>query len=182
MNASGIKFGLGVYTALFIVFLYGPLAVLAILSLQTGPEGGPQFPIIEWSTYWYKHLFGLFTGASVSKLFIGGIMPGLLMGVFLIITTWLIARRRNYPAGRWQGWREFWRGRAGSLFGSLVPGARTLSVQQWSLAVAQKVAGGDLGTSDVGLTKATVMLGAVPGPANLAAGHKLRALARAGAG
>ena len=28
-----------------------------------------------------------------------------------------------------------------ALFGSLVPGARTLSVQQWSLAVAEKVAG-----------------------------------------
>ena len=53
MNASSIKLGLGFYTALFIVFLYGPLAVLAILSFQTGPEGGPQFPIIEWSTYWY---------------------------------------------------------------------------------------------------------------------------------
>ena len=39
-----------------------------------------------------------------------------------------------------------------ALFGSLVPGARTLSVQQWALAVAQKVAGGDLVTSDVGLT------------------------------
>jgi len=59
MNASGIKFGLGTYTALFLVFLYGPLVVLAILSFQTGPEGGPQFPIIEWSTYWYKHLFAL---------------------------------------------------------------------------------------------------------------------------
>ena len=68
MNASGIKLGLGLYTTLFIVFLYGPLAVLAILSFQTGPEGGPQFPIIEWSTYWYKHLFGLTPPSRIAPL------------------------------------------------------------------------------------------------------------------
>jgi len=68
MNAAGIKLGLGLYTTLFIVFLYGPLAVLAILSFQTGPEGGPQFPIIEWSTYWYKHLFGLTPPSRIAPL------------------------------------------------------------------------------------------------------------------
>ena len=68
MNATGIKFGLGLYTALFIVFLYGPLVVLAILSFQTGPEGGPQFPIIEWSTYWYQHLFGLTPPSRIAPL------------------------------------------------------------------------------------------------------------------
>jgi putative spermidine/putrescine transport system permease protein len=68
MQASGTKFGLGVYTALFLVFLYGPMVVLAILSFQTGPEGGPQFPIIEWSTYWYKHLFGLTPPSRIAPL------------------------------------------------------------------------------------------------------------------
>lgn len=68
MNAGGIKFGLGVYTTLFIVFLYAPLAVLTILSFQTGPEGGPQFPIIEWSVYWYQHLFGLTPPSRIAPL------------------------------------------------------------------------------------------------------------------
>ena len=68
MNAGGIKFGLGLYTTLFIVFLYGPLVVLAILSFQTGPEGGPQFPIIEWSIYWYQHLFGLTPPSRIAPL------------------------------------------------------------------------------------------------------------------
>jgi len=52
MQATMIKPVLAIYTALFLVFLYGPLLVLTILSFQTGPNGGPQFPIIEWSTYW----------------------------------------------------------------------------------------------------------------------------------
>jgi len=68
MQARGIKPILAVYTALFLLFLYGPFVVLAILSFQTGPEGGPQFPIIEWSTYWYQHLFGLTPPSRVAPL------------------------------------------------------------------------------------------------------------------
>ncbi|MGW3203708.1 ABC transporter permease subunit [Streptomyces sp. NPDC001135] len=67
-----------------------------------------------------------------------------------------------------------------ALFGSLVPGARTLSVQQWSLAVAHKVAGGDLVTSQVSLPTATVLLVAVTVLATWYAGQKLRTLKLAG--
>jgi len=42
--------------------------VLGILSFQTGPEGGPQFPIIEWSTYWYQHLFGYAPPSRIAPL------------------------------------------------------------------------------------------------------------------
>jgi putative spermidine/putrescine transport system permease protein len=68
MQARGIKPVLAIYTALFLLFLYGPFVVLAILSFQTGPEGGPQFPIIEWSTYWYQHLFGLTPPSRIAPL------------------------------------------------------------------------------------------------------------------
>ncbi|MGW0826248.1 ABC transporter permease [Streptomyces sp. NPDC002845] len=67
-----------------------------------------------------------------------------------------------------------------TLFGSLVSGARTLSVQQWSLAVAHKVAGGDLVTSDVGLTTAVVLLAVVTAGTTWYAGQKLRTLTLAG--
>ncbi|GAA1011993.1 ABC transporter permease subunit [Streptomyces thermogriseus] len=67
-----------------------------------------------------------------------------------------------------------------TLFGSLVPGARTLSIQQWALAVAHEVAGGDLVTSDVGLPTATVLLGLVTVAATWYAGRKLRSLTIAG--
>src|ERR1700679_2505187 len=68
MQARGIKPVLAIYTALFLLFLYGPFLVLAILSFQTGPEGGPQFPIVEWSTYWYRHLFGLTPPSRIAPL------------------------------------------------------------------------------------------------------------------
>ncbi|MFF4080622.1 ABC transporter permease [Streptomyces sp. NPDC001777] len=67
-----------------------------------------------------------------------------------------------------------------ALFGSLVPGARTLSVQQWSLAVAEKTGGSDVITSDVGLTTGTVLLVAVTVVATWYAGRKLRTLKLAG--
>ncbi|MET7762446.1 ABC transporter permease [Streptomyces sp. NPDC005336] len=67
-----------------------------------------------------------------------------------------------------------------TLFGSLVSGARTLSVQQWSLALAQKVAGGDVITSDVGLPTAVVLLVAVTAAATWYAGRRLRSLTLAG--
>ncbi|MGW3666976.1 ABC transporter permease [Streptomyces sp. NPDC005141] len=67
-----------------------------------------------------------------------------------------------------------------ALFGSLVSGARTLSVQQWALAVGHKVTGGDLVTSDVGLPTATVLLILVTVLTTWYAGQRLRSLTLAG--
>ena len=71
MESKVLKPIMAVYVGLFIQFLYGPFLVLGILSFQQGPEGGPQFPITEWSTFWYKHLFGLAPPSRVSPLPIG---------------------------------------------------------------------------------------------------------------
>ncbi|WP_052847453.1 ABC transporter permease [Streptomyces avicenniae] len=49
-----------------------------------------------------------------------------------------------------------------TLFGSIVSGARTLSVQQWSLSLAERVAADGTGvTSDVALPTAVILLAAV---------------------
>ena len=107
MNASGMKLSLGAYTALFLVFLYGPLVVLAILSFQTGPEGGPQFPIIEWSTYWYKHLFGLTPPSRIAPLPINeALVRSLVLSVMTMIASTVLGvtsaqafRRRFHGSG-----------------------------------------------------------------------------------
>ena len=41
-------------------------------------------------------LYGFLGNVSIGKLFIGGVIPGLLMTVLLMGTTWVIARRRGY--------------------------------------------------------------------------------------
>ncbi|EJC63991.1 ABC transporter permease [Rhizobium sp. 1AS11] len=104
MQAGGIKLSLGVYTALFLVFLYAPMVVLAILSFQTGPEGGPQFPIIEWSTYWYKHLFGLTPPSRIAPLPINeALVRSLVLSVMTMIVSTVLgvtsaqAFRRRFP-------------------------------------------------------------------------------------
>ncbi|MBY2973009.1 ABC transporter permease [Rhizobium leguminosarum] len=121
MNSSGIKFGLGTYTALFLVFLYGPLVVLAILSFQTGPEGGPQFPIIEWSTYWYKHLFGLTPPSRISPL---PINEALFRSMALAVMTMIVSTVLGVSAA--QAFRRKFKG-SGFVFylivlGMMVPG------------------------------------------------------------
>ncbi|GGZ16890.1 ABC transporter permease [Streptomyces inusitatus] len=67
-----------------------------------------------------------------------------------------------------------------SVFGSLVEGARTLSVQQWALALAEDIAGEGLVGSDVGLPLAIVLLASVTTLATWYAGRKLRVLKLAG--
>lgn len=88
MEGRLIKWSLGGYTAVFIVFLYAPFVVLAILSFQTGPEGGPQFPIVDWSVYWYKHLFGLTPPSRIAPLPIeGALVRSLTLAVMTMIVS-----------------------------------------------------------------------------------------------
>jgi putative spermidine/putrescine transport system permease protein len=50
------KIGLGAWFAIFLLFLYGPVLVMLVLSLQ-GQGGGPTFPAKGLvSTYWYSYL------------------------------------------------------------------------------------------------------------------------------
>ncbi|MDJ0978188.1 MAG: TRAP transporter large permease [Erythrobacter sp.] len=44
-------------------------------------------------------------GLSVGDLFLAGIVPGLVTGAMLMVTAWLVARRRDLPRGRFPGWR-----------------------------------------------------------------------------
>ena len=44
-------------------------------------------------------IYGATAGVSIGKLFVGGILPGLLFALTLLLTVTLIARRRSYPRG-----------------------------------------------------------------------------------
>jgi tripartite ATP-independent transporter DctM subunit len=48
----------------------------------------PSIPLI---------LFGLVANVSIIDLFVAGIMPGLVLGVGMMIAVWLVARKRNLP-------------------------------------------------------------------------------------
>ncbi|THA25527.1 ABC transporter permease [Streptomyces sp. RKND-216] len=67
-----------------------------------------------------------------------------------------------------------------AVVGNIIAGALTLSVQQWSLAVAQEIGGEGLVTSEVGLTLAVILLAVVTVGGTWWAGQKLRSLTLAG--
>jgi len=121
MQATFAKPILAVYLGLFLLFLYGPFIVLAILSFQTGPEGGPQFPIVEWSTYWYRHLLGLTPPSRIAPLPINEAMARSLALAFM---TMVVSTVLGTAAA--QAFRKRFRG-SGIVFylivlGMMVPG------------------------------------------------------------
>ena len=46
------------------------------------------------------------TDVSVGRMFLAGVIPGLLAGFMLMLTIYIIAKVRNLPKGEWQGWGE----------------------------------------------------------------------------
>ncbi|HUY03928.1 MAG TPA: ABC transporter permease [Rhodocyclaceae bacterium] len=55
---------LAIVFGLFVLFLYGPVLVIAVLSFQ-GPEGGLTLPMRGFSTYWFHQLFA---GQSIGDI------------------------------------------------------------------------------------------------------------------
>ncbi|OAN65785.1 TRAP transporter large permease [Seohaeicola saemankumensis] len=48
------------------------------------------------------------TDVSVGRMFLAGVIPGLLAGFMLMTTIYVMARVRNLPKGEWLGWGEVW--------------------------------------------------------------------------
>ena len=65
-------------------------------------SGGIIAPIIPPSMPFV--IYGVTTNTSISKLFLSGIVPGLIMGVFLIVAWTVIARKHNLASGTRVGW------------------------------------------------------------------------------
>ena len=116
-----LRWFLGIFTALFVLFLYGPFIVMGILSFQQGPEGGPQFPIIEWSSYWYQHVFGLAPPSRVAPLPIG---EALIRSLTLAFATMVVSTVMGVLTA--QAFRRPFKGSAvvfySVILGMIVPG------------------------------------------------------------
>lgn len=61
----------------------------------------PSIPLI---------LYGLVSSTSIIDLFVAGIIPGIMLGVGMLVLTWFSALRRGFPrsevAGGWKKWRS----------------------------------------------------------------------------
>jgi C4-dicarboxylate transporter DctM subunit len=42
-------------------------------------------------------IYGAITNTSIGRLFLGGVIPGLIMAIYLFVATYIISKRRGYP-------------------------------------------------------------------------------------
>ncbi|WP_460451212.1 TRAP transporter large permease [Alsobacter sp. SYSU BS001988] len=91
-----------------------PFAAAVTAAASTvGPIIPPSVPMI---------IVGTLTGLSVGKMFLAGAVPGVLMGVGMMITVYIISRRRGYPKGTWQGWGHVLRTSKAAFWAILMTG------------------------------------------------------------
>lgn len=96
-------------------------AAVTAASSTVGPMIPPSLPMI---------IVGSLSGISVGQMFIAGAIPGILLGLAMMITTYIIAVRRGFGFQKWQGFGEL-----GSAFLSAF----------WALAMTALILAGLLG-------------------------------------
>ncbi len=65
-------------------------------------------------------MYSVTTNTSVGKLFMAGVIPGLMLAFLLGLTTWFLARKHNYPRMPKATWGERWRTFRASAWGLLL--------------------------------------------------------------
>lgn len=65
-------------------------------------------------------MYSVSTNTSVGKLFMAGVIPGLMLALLLGLTTWVLARKRNYPRLPRSSFTERWRAFRRSVWGLLL--------------------------------------------------------------
>jgi putative spermidine/putrescine transport system permease protein len=93
-----IFYGLAILFALFVVFLYGPIATIVVLAFQ-GPEGGLVFPMNGVSLHWFGELFrpqpiGDIWGSFDRSIALGAIV---MVATMLLSLSAGLAFRRRFP-------------------------------------------------------------------------------------
>jgi len=73
-------------------------AGITAASSLIGPIIPPSIPMV---------FYGVLASVSIGSLFIGGIIPGVLMGLSLMVWVYIKAKKHHYPKGQFQ-WREVW--------------------------------------------------------------------------
>ncbi|HRY23382.1 MAG: TRAP transporter large permease [Geminicoccaceae bacterium] len=93
-------------------------AAITAASSTVGPIIPPSVPMI---------IVGALSGISVGKMFLAGAVPGILMGLAMMVTCYIIAVRRDFPRQAWAG------------FGEL---ARSFMGAFWAIAMTALIIGG----------------------------------------
>jgi tripartite ATP-independent transporter DctM subunit len=105
MSGSGVADAAGTGTVLIPAMKkagYGVSFSAAIVGSAgtIGPIIPPSIPFV---------IYGSIASASIGRLLLGGAVPGVLMGIMLMIFVYFIAKRRHYPSEQRATWRELGR-------------------------------------------------------------------------
>ena len=65
-------------------------------------------------------MYAVSTNSSIGALFMAGVIPGLVLASMLMLTTWWIARRNNYPKAKRASWGERWTAFRESVWGLML--------------------------------------------------------------
>ncbi|SBV96203.1 TRAP dicarboxylate transporter, DctM subunit [uncultured Alphaproteobacteria bacterium] len=87
-------------------------AAIVAASGETGIVIPPSVPLV---------VYGVVAGVSIGDLFLGGVGPGLLMGVALCLLIYGVSRRRGYGGGEFKGFAAVWTSFREAIWGLLMP-------------------------------------------------------------
>lgn len=87
-------------------------AAITAASSTIGPIIPPSVPFV---------IYGPLAQVSVGRLFLGGAIPGILMGLYLMVVTYFIAKKRNFPKGDAFSLKRLLRAIKNSLFELVTP-------------------------------------------------------------
>ncbi|HTX53845.1 MAG TPA: TRAP transporter large permease [Candidatus Baltobacteraceae bacterium] len=93
---------------------YSPAFAAAITATAAtiGPIIPPSIPMV---------IYAAIVNVSVARMFVGGFIPGVLMGLFLMTIAYVVSKRRGYPKEPRATLREMARGTKESILALLMP-------------------------------------------------------------
>ena len=88
-------------------------AAVTAASSTVGPIIPPSVPMI---------IVGALSGISVGKMFLAGAVPGILMGLGMMVVCCIVSKRLNFPKENWQGFGEIARAFGGAFWALAMTG------------------------------------------------------------
>jgi putative spermidine/putrescine transport system permease protein len=81
-----VRAGFSVYYGLFLLFIFGPMIAMFVLSFQ-GPRGGTSLPMQGFSLHWYRQLIDPYAGGDLQ----GALARSLSLALIVMLITALFA-------------------------------------------------------------------------------------------
>jgi C4-dicarboxylate transporter DctM subunit len=88
-------------------------ASLVACAGSIGPIIPPSIPLV---------VYGVMVSASIAKLFMGGVVPGIIMGIALMIVNYIVSKKRGYVGRETRSSRaELWAGLKDAILALFMP-------------------------------------------------------------